>query len=171
MASPSGSIPDTSLGLTNEETQILRRVQMDANAAGSSSSRAASRASSQGLLLMNSSSLESVSRHFDTLMGRIQARLAYLEQQAEMASQAQYDRAGNAIEMADAEIARLNAINDEMDELDADWERMEKLKGIVKQYRTRMEEIERRAESSSSSRRDDGKHKKHHHSSHKSCRR
>lgn len=163
MASASGSIPDTSLGLSNEEIQILRRAQMEATA-GSSSSRAASRASSQGLLRIDSSSLAAMSRHFDRLMQNISQRLEYLDQQTNMVAQQQYDRAGNAIDVADAEIARLNEIMHQQDMLEEEFDSIARLKDIVKQFRARIEEVERRADEAGSSRRDGGHRHRHSHS-------
>lgn len=164
MASPANSIPDTSLGLTADEIQVLRRAQIEAAnaAAGSSSSRAASRASSQGLLLLNSSSLTSLSRHFDRLMQQISERLDYLSEQSQVVAQQQYDRAGNAIEVADAEIERLNNILRQIDELEDDFDRMARLKDIVKTFRARVEEVERRVDESTASRRDGGGHRHRH---------
>jgi hypothetical protein len=159
------AIPDTTLGLNADEIQILRRAQMEAAnvAAGSSSSRAASRASSQGLLLLNSGSLQSLSRHFDALMQQISDRLDWLTAQSALVAQQEYDRAGNAIEIADAEIERLNGIMQQIDELEEDWERMARLKEIVKSFRARVEDVERRVEESSSSRRDGGGGHRHRH--------
>src|SRR5215469_4295357 len=71
--SPANSIPDTQLGLTSHEVQLLRYHQHVAlSQAGSS--RAASQASSQGRLLLDPGSLQALSNHFDRLMQSIQAR-------------------------------------------------------------------------------------------------
>lgn len=76
MASPATSIPDTQLGLTSQEVQLLRQHQQIAlSQAGRSSSRAASHASSQGRLLLDPSSLQALSYHFDRLMAAIQQRV------------------------------------------------------------------------------------------------
>jgi hypothetical protein len=68
MASPSASIPDSQLGLTPAEIQLLRYHQHMANG----SSRAASAASSQGRLLVDPHSLAALSSHFDRLIYSIQ---------------------------------------------------------------------------------------------------
>jgi hypothetical protein len=160
MASPANSVPDTQLGLTNDEIQLLRRHQMAAaSTAGGSSSRAASRASSQGLLLLDGSSLAALTRHFDQLMRQITERLDYLTQQSAIVAQQQYDRAGNAIEMADAEIARLNDIMRQIEELEDDFDRIRHIRDIVRGYRQRVEEMERRVEQSGSHR---DSHRHHH---------
>lgn len=71
------SIPDSQLGLTQSEVQLLRHHQQIAlSHAGSSSSRAASHASSQGRLLLDPTSLQALSAHFDRLMYSIQQRWA-----------------------------------------------------------------------------------------------
>ena len=162
MTSPANSVPDTQLGLSNDEIQLLRRHQMmAASTAGGSSSRAASRASSQGLLLLDGSSLAALARHFDQLMRQISERIDYLSRQSEMAAQQQYDRAGNAIEMADFEIARLNDIMRQIEELEDDFDRIRHIRDIVRGYRQRVEEMDRRVEQSGS-RRDSHSHRHHH---------
>jgi len=71
----STSIPDSQLGLTQTEITLLRQHQQIAlSQAGSSSSRAASHASSQGRLLLDPTSLQALSAHFDRLMYSIQQR-------------------------------------------------------------------------------------------------
>jgi len=153
MASPANSVPDTQLGLTNDEIALLRHHQQAAaSTAGGSSSRAASRASSQGLLLLDGSSLAALGRHFDRLLQQIQARLEYLSEQSQMVAQQQYDRAGNAIDTADSEIARFHDIIRQIDELEVDFDRIRHIRDIVRSYRQRVEEMEREVDSSSHSR-------------------
>lgn len=161
MASPEASVPDTSLGLTNEEIQLLRHHQQAAAAstAGGSSSRAASRASSQGVLLLDGSSLAALGRHFDRLMQQIQQRLIYLSEQSQMVAQQQYDTAGNAIAMADAEIARFHDILRQIDELEVDFDRIRHIRDIVRGFRQRVEEMERQVEHSGTS----SRHRHRHH--------
>lgn len=154
MASPANSfqaIADTQLGLTNEQIQLLRHHQI-ASTAGGSSSRAASRASSQGLLLLDGSSLAALTRHFDQLMHQISERLDYLSEQSQLVAQQQYDRAGNAIEVADSEIARLNDILRQIDELEIDFDRIKHIRDIVRGYKQRVDEMERRVDQSGSQR-------------------
>lgn len=155
-------VPDSQLGLTAEEIQLLRQGQA-ALGNGSSSSRAASRASSQGVLLLDSSSLQQLSRYFDSLMNQVQRRMEFLSEQSAMFTEAQYDRAGNLIELADAEIARFHEILRQIDELEEDFDRISNIRDIVRGYRARVEAMERDLENSggSSSRR----HHDHHHSS------
>lgn len=161
MASIDNSVPDTQLGLTNDEISLLRHHQQVAAAstAGGSSSRAASRASSQGLLLLDPSSLAALGRHFDRLMQQIQARLEYLSEQSQTVAQQQYDRAGHAIAIADSEIARFHDILRQIDELEMDFDRIRHIRDIVRSYRQRVEEMEREVEQSSSSTR----HHRHRH--------
>lgn len=88
------SIPDTSLGLTSSEIQILRQQQQIAlqgggHAAGvsrgrgsgrnsNSSSRAASAASSQGRLLLDPMSLRALSHQLDYLQEQIRSRIEHV---------------------------------------------------------------------------------------------
>ncbi|KAL9083315.1 MAG: hypothetical protein Q9165_008573 [Trypethelium subeluteriae] len=145
MASPRASVPDTRLGLAPDEVQLLRRHQQIAlSQAGSSSSRAASNASSQGRLLLDPGSLQALSYHFDRLMQAIQHRMQQLNQQTQIATQVQYDRAGNAIQMADAEIARFREILRQIDELEVEFDKVRRIREIVRQYRARVEHLSRR---------------------------
>ncbi len=160
MASPANSVPDTQLGLTQDEIALLRHHQQAAaSTAGGSSSRAASRASSQGLLLLDGSSLAALGRHFDRLLQQISARLDYLSEQSQMVAQQQYDRAGNAIAIADSEIARFHEILRQIDELEADFDRIRNIRDIVRTYRQRVEEMEQEVENSGTS----SRHRHRHH--------
>nr|CEG05699.1 unnamed protein product [Fusarium clavum] len=127
----SQAVPDTQLGLTNEEIQLLRQGQA-ALGGGSSSSRAASRASSQGLLLLDSTSLSALGRYFDHLMASIEQRINYLSHEAQRFTQLQYDEADGIIGGADAEIARYTEILQQLDELEVDFDRIAHIKEIVK---------------------------------------
>lgn len=73
MASLANSVPDTQLGLTNDEIRTLRYHQQAA-LSHTGSSRAASQASSAGRLLLDPSSLAALSSYFDRLMYSIQQR-------------------------------------------------------------------------------------------------
>ncbi|PVI07149.1 hypothetical protein DM02DRAFT_513237 [Periconia macrospinosa] len=139
------SVPDTQLGLSQSEVQLLRQHQQIAlSQQGSSSSRAASHASSQGRLLLDPTSLQALSAHFDRLMYSIQQRWQALSQQTQTATQIQYDRAGNAIQMADAEIARFHAILREIDELQVEFDKVRRIGEIVKGFKARVAHLERR---------------------------
>ena len=92
--SVSASIPDTSLGLTSSEIQILRQQQQIALQGGhtgggisrgrgigrtsNSSSRAASAASSHGRLLLDPMSLRALSHQLGNLQEQIRNRLDYV---------------------------------------------------------------------------------------------
>lgn len=92
--SVSASIPDTSLGLTSSEIQILRQQQQIALQGGhasngisrgrgtgrtsNSSSRAASAASSHGRLLLDPMSLRALSHQLDGLQEQIRHRIDYV---------------------------------------------------------------------------------------------
>lgn len=172
----SSSVPDSQLGLSQSELQLLRQHQQIALSQAGSSSRAASHASSQGRLLLDPTSLQALSAHFDRLMYSIQQRWQavspppvlvspsppkftnaprprlpmeltrardQLSQQTQMATQIQYDRAGNAIEMADAEIARFRAILQEIDELQDEFDKVRRIGEIVKGFKARVDRLER----------------------------
>ncbi|KAJ9635415.1 hypothetical protein H2201_005758 [Coniosporium apollinis] len=146
MASPARSIPDTQLGLSAGEVQLLRQHQQIALSqhGNSASSRAASHASSQGRVLLDPSSLQALSVHFDRLMYSIQQRWQALTAQTQMATQIQYDRAGNAMQMADAEIARFRELLRQIDELEVEFDKIRRIGEIVKGFRARVEALDRR---------------------------
>ncbi|KAJ4408255.1 hypothetical protein N0V85_004251 [Neurospora sp. IMI 360204] len=172
---PENAVPDTQLGLSNEEIQLLRHGQQTVAAAGggggggSTSSRAASRASSQGLLVMDPSSLAALGRHFDRVMQRIQQQLEYLIEQSQQVNLEVYDRAGNLVDNADREIARYHSLMAQIDEVELDFDRIAHIREIVAGFRQRAEDLERELErsGSGSSRRDRHGHG-HRHSSHRS---
>ncbi|KAG9384140.1 hypothetical protein A1F94_006051 [Pyrenophora tritici-repentis] len=137
------AIPVSELGLNSSESRYLQQ-QIAASQQGSNSSRAASHASSQGRLLLDPSSLQALSAHFDRLMYSIQQRWQYLTQQTQTATHVQYDRAGNAMQMADAEIARFRAILREIDELQVEFDKVRRIGEIVKSFKSRVDRLDRR---------------------------
>nr|OQO18307.1 hypothetical protein B0A51_14072 [Rachicladosporium sp. CCFEE 5018] len=140
--SPPTSIPDTNLGLTAQDVATLRQHQQLAHQQARSS--AGSQASSQGRLLLDPGSLTLLGRHLERVMGAIQQRLEQLNRATEIATQTQYDRAGNEIEMADAEIARFRAILHQIDELENEFDKIRRIREIVRSFRARVEMLERR---------------------------
>ena len=162
-ATPS-SVADNRLGLSPQDVATLRQHQQLAHA--QARSPAGSQASSQGRLLLDPGSLQLLSRHFDRVMQAIQQRLEQVSGQAmlhlyimfsqidsfvyqlnqatERATQAQYDRSGNAIQMADNEIARFRAILQQIDELETEFDKIKRIREIVRSFRARVEQMERR---------------------------
>ena len=67
-----------------------------------------------------------------------------LNRATEIASETQYDRAGNALQMADAEIARFRAILRQIDELENEFDKIRRIREIVRQFRARVEQLDRR---------------------------
>lgn len=145
----------------------MRQSQVAVGAGGSSSSRAASRASSQGLLLLDGSSLAALGRYFDRLMANIEHQIQHLSHEAQRFTQLQYDETNNIIAGADAEIARYTEILHQLDELEMDFDRIAHIKEIVKGYRSRVESMERDLDSSGSGHRHRHSHSSSHHSSHR----
>jgi small-conductance mechanosensitive channel len=158
--SVSASIPDTSLGLTSSEIQILRQQQQLALQGGhtgggvtrgrgtgrtsNSSSRAASAASSHGRLLLDPMSLRALSHQLNSLQEQIRNRLDYLEEQMQLSLQNSTDRAGNVVRNADAEIARTRSILTSIDDLETEFAKIANIREIVKQYRARIEGLDQR---------------------------
>ena len=115
---------------------------------------------------MDTSSLTALGRHFDRVMQSIQQRLEYLMEQSQIVTLSVYDRAGNLIDNADAEIARYHDIMAQIDELELDFDRIAQIREIVRGFRQRAEELERELERSggSSSKRDRHGHSSSHRS-------
>ena len=67
-----------------------------------------------------------------------------LTQQTQTATQVQYDHAGNAMQMADAEIARFRAILHEIDELQVEFDKVRRIGEIVKGFKSRVDRLDRR---------------------------
>lgn len=110
---------------------------------GSSSSRAASRASSQGMFLLDHSSLAALEVYFERVMNHIAQQMDYLSEQSQVATQMMYDETGQMIVDADAEIERFKKINSQIDELELDFDRIGHIHEIVRDIRQRLEEAER----------------------------
>ncbi|KAI9852800.1 MAG: hypothetical protein M1838_005021 [Thelocarpon superellum] len=143
MASPANSIPDTSLGLSRDEVILLRQHQQVAlSQAGAS--RAGSNASSQGLLLLDSGSLQALGYHFDRLMHAIQHRMQSLSHQTQVSTRAHSSHAADAMAMADAEIARFHDILRQIDDLEREFDKVRHIRDIVKGFRGRVSALERR---------------------------
>lgn len=70
--------------------------------------------------------------------------IAQLTQQTQTATQVQDDRAGNAMQMADAEIARFRSILREIDELQVEFDKVRRIGEIVKGFKARVDYLDRR---------------------------
>lgn len=151
---PSSQVIDpTQLNLSNEELTLLRQGQsaLAHGGSGSSSSRAASRASSQGMFLLDHSSLAALEVYFERVMNHIAQQMDYLSEQSQVATQMMYDETGQMIVDADAEIERFTKINNQIDELELDFDRIGHIREIVRDIRQRLEEAEHELDHSSSS--------------------
>lgn len=157
------SIADSNLGLTAAEIQLLRQQQQVAaqghtsqsqagrgrgqSRSSNPSSRAASAASSQGgqgMVFLDPGSLHRLHTHFENLMRRIRDRIADLEDATQRSVQASYDRAGNMIQSADAEIARMRRILAEIDHLEGELVKAQRIRDAIKELRKRVDELDRR---------------------------
>jgi hypothetical protein len=134
------------------------------------SSRAASAASSQGgqgRLFLDPGSLQQLNAHFEHLMRRIQDRIdvvsslprfvqrsstnrpaLQLQDATQNSVQASYDRAGNMIQNADAEIARMRRIIAEIDAVEAEFDKIKHIRDVIKRLRARVDEAESRLDRS-----------------------
>ncbi|KAK6843915.1 hypothetical protein PG987_004775 [Apiospora arundinis] len=138
---PKGKQPtmsDAQLGLTEEEIQLLRYHQIQANS--SSTSRAASSASSQGQLLLDASSLAALSIHLDLLMGQTKLRIEDLSTQSPKVRM-QYDDAGNLVDTTDSDIANFHNIMRQLDELELDFDRIRHIRDVVRGFRQESDKL------------------------------
>ena len=71
-----------------------------------------------------------------------------LEDATQRSVQGSYDRAGNMIQNADAEIARMRRIMAEIDSLEADFERVKNIRDVVKRLRVRVDDASARLDRS-----------------------
>lgn len=62
----------------------------------------------------------------------------------EIATTAQHDRAGSTIQAADAEIARFRQILQQIDDLETEFEKIKRIREIVRTFRARVEQMDRR---------------------------
>ncbi|KAL8794816.1 MAG: hypothetical protein Q9195_002644 [Heterodermia aff. obscurata] len=165
------SIPDSQLGLSQSEIHILRQHQQIALSSNpyahstssrgrghvrtsASTSRAASAASSgQGRLVLDPGSLAVLGQHFERLMGAIQNRVETLTAQTQTCTINQSSRAGAAMAVADAEIARFRGILRQIDELETEFDKVRHIRDIVKGFRSRVEGLEKRIDGKGTRRR------------------
>lgn len=76
-----------------------------------------------------------------------------LEDQMQLSIQNSYDRAGNVIRNADAEIARTRAILTSIDDLENELAKIGHIREIVKTYRGRIEGLDQRLDQAARRRR------------------
>ncbi|KAI1928493.1 hypothetical protein LOZ65_001986 [Ophidiomyces ophidiicola] len=163
--STSISVPDARLGLTSSEWQMVvhqQQIALQGSHNGSvvsrgrgmgrstSSSRAASAASSQGRLLLDPDSLQALPADTNLEIGSDSLQL---NEQSELSIQNTYDKAGNVIADADAEIARVRRIIASIDELEMEFEKIKRIRDIVKGFRARVEALDHRLDQASRRRR------------------
>jgi hypothetical protein len=67
-----------------------------------------------------------------------------LYQQTQLATQAQFDAAGNAVALADEEIERYTEVLRQIEELQTEWDKLRRVGEIVKAFRARVEALDRR---------------------------
>ncbi|KAI9863094.1 MAG: hypothetical protein M1813_003914 [Trichoglossum hirsutum] len=154
MASPVPSIPDTQLGLSPDELQLLRRHQALAlphhyhasgrGASPASSTRTTSTQPPPTSLLLDPRSLSALAYHFDRLLASIQDRVQQLN--AQTTAHVQLGRRGamSAMEAADAEIRRFRDVLRQIEELEGEFEKVRRVGEIVRGWRYRVESLEGR---------------------------
>lgn len=76
-----------------------------------------------------------------------------LNEQSELSIQNTYDQAGNMIADADAEIARVRRILSSIEELENEFEKIIRIRDIVKSFRSRIDSLDQRLDQTSRRRR------------------
>jgi hypothetical protein len=97
---------------------------------------------SSNLLLLDPASLSSLSRHFDRLIENIQQRWTALYQQIRLASQISATSPEEALSSEDAEIERMEEVLRQIEELQAEWDKIQRIGGIVKAMRESVEALD-----------------------------
>jgi len=77
-------------------------------------------------------------------MGAITSRLETLNRATELATAGQSARGADGLAAADAEIARFRALLAQIDELELEFEKIARIREIVRGFRARVEGLERR---------------------------
>lgn len=77
--------------------------------------------------------------------------LVQLEEATQRSVQASYDRAGNMIQDADAEITRMKRIMAEIDHLEGEFDKVMRIRDVIKELRKRVDELDRKMDQSRSS--------------------
>jgi hypothetical protein len=81
---------------------------------------------------------------FPPIGSHTDAFLFQLEEATQRSVQASYDRAGNMIQNADAEIARMKRIMAEIDHLEGELEKVQHIRDVIRELRRRVDELDRR---------------------------
>ncbi|KAH0551060.1 hypothetical protein GP486_007589 [Trichoglossum hirsutum] len=160
MASPAPSIPDTQLGLSPDEIQLLRRHQALAlphhhhhhhqhyhggrGASPASSTRTTSTQPAPTSLLLDPRSLSALAYHFDRLLFSIQDRMQQLNAQTTAHVQLAGRGAMSAMDAADAEIRRFRDVLRQIEELEGEFEKVRRVGEMVRGWRYRVETLEGR---------------------------
>lgn len=141
------SLSEAELMLSERQVEIIRQSQVyiestlhpsSPSQPPSSSPRGASRASSQSLLHLDTSSMTLLSQHFDRILAHVQTQMGQLELQIQNSTMAQYDNSMMDISDADAEIQRYQGYIARMDELDNYFDEIASLRDIIKGNRQRI---------------------------------
>src|SRR3569833_3483259 len=138
----SRSISASALGLTDGEISILREGQRMLACQGSSSPRAASRASSQGLLILDARSLKLLNHHFNSIMAAIQFRVDVLSMHCCVSTMKTYDKSLDLVQTADSEISRFHGIMTKKNTKKEEHKRLRSLRDTTRSLRARVGSLE-----------------------------
>ncbi|KEQ72890.1 hypothetical protein M436DRAFT_47676 [Aureobasidium namibiae CBS 147.97] len=139
----SSTVAPSQLGLTNgEEIATFQRHQQVALSRANNS--IARTAAANGRVLVDASNLMLLANYFDHVMAGIQQRADLLTRQTQASVQRQSSRAVSSIQAANAEIARVHSLLRQIDELEAEFDKIRRIRDIVAAFRSRVEALERR---------------------------
>ncbi|THZ29742.1 hypothetical protein D6C91_01423 [Aureobasidium pullulans] len=146
-AAPTPStVPPSQLGLNGEEVATFQRHQQVALSRANNNARAAA---ANGRVLVDTSSLQLLAHYFDHVMAGIQQRadlhrVLELTRETQASVQRQSSRAISSIQAANAEIARVQGLLRQIDELETEFDKIRRIRDIVAAFRSRVEALERR---------------------------
>ncbi|CCX33740.1 hypothetical protein FPQ18DRAFT_318429 [Pyronema domesticum] len=149
----SSAFNDHSHHISEEDLNYIARTQRTLTAGrghstGSpSSSRRPSTSSTQSgnaSISLDPRALSALSAHFDELLGAITTRVKLLSQQTLDATNSYHRRATSVADMANKEMERLRDILRQCDELQNEFLKIKRIGDIVKGFRARVEDLEKR---------------------------
>ncbi|KEQ85527.1 hypothetical protein M438DRAFT_258428, partial [Aureobasidium pullulans EXF-150] len=135
------TVPPSQLGLNGEEVATFQRHQQVALSRANNNARAAA---ANGRVLVDTSSLQLLAHYFDHVMAGIQQRADLLTRETQASVQRQSSRAISSIQAANAEIARVQGLLRQIDELETEFDKIRRIRDIVAAFRSRVEALERR---------------------------
>jgi len=104
-----------------------------------------------GRIMLDQHSLQSLSIHLDNLQRTIERRIQQLEDAVEQSVDASRHRASNAMQSADAEIARVRRILSDIDTFEEESAKIKRIRDKMRQLRNSVDAADERLDRSRAS--------------------